>query len=78
MRAPLYIPSPLSPIITNTNLITMGWFLAILLFSLISGSVSEVEDNKFSSDVVVGGIVICDICSEHDFTPKTHFISGSF
>ncbi|ESW23387.1 hypothetical protein PHAVU_004G042700 [Phaseolus vulgaris] len=39
--------------------------------------VSEVQDNKFSSAVVVGGTVFCDTCSQHDFNPKTHFISGA-
>ena len=55
----------------------MSWFLGILFLSLIYGSVSEVQDKDDRSAVVVG-TVYCDTCSQHDFTPETPFISGSF
>jgi len=52
----------------------MGWFFVILLLSLVYGSVSDVQ----RTPAVVVGTVYCDICSQHDITPKTPFISGSF
>ncbi|XP_020235059.1 platelet glycoprotein Ib alpha chain [Cajanus cajan] len=54
----------------------MSWFLVFLFLSLTHCSVSKTSHHKNLPSAVVVGTVYCDTCFQHDFSTRSHFISG--